>query len=414
MFLASFVGMYKIVLLLFLLHCSPIFSQETGKEYQLLWEIKAKGNKRTSYVFGSMHSNDPRLFNFPDSLYTAFASVDAVVLETDVTQIYDQYDVRLNLFNFDLFDKKRSFASSKKATQTVYGSEDGRPQFLDAYFQQAGYCGGKGFYELETVQDQLKLAENPELFNTRTAINGLFFTKEAFIQTYINGDIASLTNMLKSQFKSTPEAYDELITKRNQVMAKGLDTLMRKQSVFCAIGSGHLYGSDGVLQLLRQKGFSVRPVQATYNNSTATAKKLVQSWRSYSVADEENSFRMTFGGKPIELTTDDCNKKHYIYQELGQGNTFELLIHASADYLDDNRYNFIENDIAQTKEFVLDDGAKGIEGLVLDPIKGYQWKRFIQFGELCYELICYGGNKFMHSDRASKFFQKFEILTEKD
>ena len=404
--------MYKIGCLLFLLSCFPVFGQEEGKEYQLLWEVKPPKSKKVSYVFGSMHSNDPRLFNFPDSLYTAFVSVEAVVLETDVTQIYDQYDVRLNLFNFDLFDKKRSFASSRKATQTVYGSEDGRPQFLDAYFQQTGYCGGKGFYQLETVQDQLKLAENPELFNTRTAINGLFFTKEAFIQTYINGDIASLTNMLKSQFKSSPEAYDELITKRNQTMVKGLDTLMRKRTVFCAIGSGHLYGSDGVLQLLRQKGFQVRAVKATYSSTVSAEKKLVQSWRSYAVGDEEDSFRMTFGGKPTKLEEED--KQHYIYQELGQGNTFELFIHTSSDYLDDNRFRFLENEIAQSREFVLDEGAKGIEGLVLDPIKGYQWKRLIQFGDVCYELICYGGNKFMHSDRPTKFFQKFEILTEKE
>ncbi len=404
--------MYKIGCLLFLLSCFRAFGQEGEKEYQLLWEVKPSKSKKVSYVFGSMHSNDPRLFNFPDSLYTAFASVEAVVLETDVTQIYDQYDVRLNLFNFDLFDKKRSFASSRKATQTVYGSEDGRPQFLDAYFQQTGYCGGKGFYQLETVQDQLKLAENPELFNTRTAINGLFFTKEAFIQTYINGDIASLTNMLKSQFKSSPEAYDELITKRNQTMAKGLDTLMRKRTVFCAIGSGHLYGSDGVLQLLRQKGFQVRAVKATYSSTVSAEKKLVQSWRSYAVGDEEDTFRMTFGGKPTKLEEED--KQHYIYQELGQGNTFELFIHTSSDYLDDNRFRFLENEIAQSREFVLDEGAKGIEGLVLDPIKGYQWKRLIQFGNVCYELICYGGNKFMHSDRPAKFFQKFEILTEKE
>ncbi len=404
--------MNKRVFLFFFLLCFQSYGQETGKDYQLLWEIKAKGTKKPSYIFGSMHSNDPRLFNFPDSLYSAFASVDAIVLETDVMQIYDQYDVRLNLFNFDLFDKKRSFAGSKKATQTVYGSEDGRPQFLDAYFQQAGYCGGKGFYQLETVQDQMKLAENPELFNTRTAINGLFFTKEAFIQTYLNGDIASLTNMLKSQFKGAPDAYEELITKRNQIMAKGLDTLIRKKSVFCAIGSGHLYGSDGVLQLLKQKGFQVRSVKATYVNSTMEQKKLVQSWKNYAITDEENSFRMTFGGKPLEL--EDANKKHYIYQELGQGNTFELIIHESEDYLDDNRYNFVENELAKTKELTLDAGAVVIEGLVLDPIKGYQWKRFIQFGEVCYELICYGGNKFMHSDRAGKFFQKFEILTEKE
>lgn len=239
--------------LLFFLYSCFAFGQSNA-EYQLLWEVKAKGAKKSSYLFGSMHSNDPRLFQFPDSLYAAFVQADAVVLETDLTEIYDQYDVRVNLLNFQLFQDDDSYTASRKATKTVYGSEDGRPQFLDAYFQQTGFCADKKFYPLESVDDQLELASKLEFFDA-LSLPGMLVSKERFMQTYIKGDIATLTSFLQSQFKNSPKAYDELITKRNKTMANGLDSLIRKQAVFCAIGSGHLYGADGVLQLLRSKGF---------------------------------------------------------------------------------------------------------------------------------------------------------------
>lgn len=401
--------MRTLFLFIFSAICSPLFSQEKSRDYQLLWEVKQKG-KKPSYIFGSMHSNDPRLFNFPDSVYYAFEQVDAVVLETDVTQIYDEYDVRLNLFNFDFFGEKRSYATSRDATQTVYGSEDGRPQFLDAYFQQTGFCAGKKFFPLETVQDQLKLGEHLSIFNTRIGLNTLFITKETMLQTYIKGDIAALSNLLKTQFKGSPEAYNELITKRNKVMANGLDTLMRKQSVFCAIGSGHLYGNDGVLQLLSMKGFQIRSVKANFDNTTVEAKKKVLSWRKYELKNETYNFQAVFSGKPVEITDDLDSEYRCIYQELGQGNTYEIVVYKNSHHLDDKRYNFVENKQVKTNEFSVYDNVDVIEGIVKHPLKGYQWKRIIQCENIAYELICYGGNKFMHSDRPMKFFQTFSFL----
>lgn len=107
-------------------------AQNTSPDYQLLWEIKGKNLKQPSYLFGSMHSNDPRLFQFPDSLYIAFEKVQAVVLETDVSALFDDYDVRLDLFDLERLNKSKPYTNSREATTTVYGSEDGRPQFLDA------------------------------------------------------------------------------------------------------------------------------------------------------------------------------------------------------------------------------------------------------------------------------------------
>lgn len=398
----------KTVVISCLILCSfGSWSQTIKSDYQLLWEIKGKNNKKPSYLFGSMHSNDVRLFNFPDSLYSAFVKADAVVLETDVASISDQYDVRLNVFQLDIFDSKRSFNSSKEASTTVYGDEDGRPQFLDAYFQQTAYCAGKAFYPLETIEEQLNAVEKINLSNPRAAINSYFFSKETFMQTYLQGDIMGLSKMLQHQLNGMPGAYDALITNRNKKMVIGLDTLMRKGSVFCAIGSGHLYGNDGVVQLLRAKGYSVRQVGATYTDQLTADKIKMQSWRRYELMNENYHFSIQLSGKPIVTETTD--QYAFIYQELGQGNTFELNVHKEPFSLEEQYNKFITNTSVQPIDTTDIDGVRTIEGLINDPVKGYQWKRFIQINDWTYELTCYGGNKFMHSDRPKKYFDRLLI-----
>lgn len=382
------------------------YGQVEKPVYQLLWEIKGNGIK-PSYLFGTLHSNDVRLFQFPDSLYPAFVNSDAIVIETDVTQIYEDYDVRLNFLDFNLFDKKQAYSTSNRATQTVYGSEDGRPQFLDAFFQQTAFCAGKKFFPLESVQDQLNLKNNKEIFNERLLVSSVFSSKEKLFQTYLDGDLPELTKILKGQFSKSPTAYDKLITQRNIIMANGLDTLMRKMSVFCAIGAGHLYGNDGVLQLLKKKGFQLRMVSASYANSTESFKSKMYSWNSYNISNDSLNFNISLSGKPFEIK--DESKYHIIYQELGQGNTFELIVHNDPNFLDDNRTKFIENRSFKTLEFTNGD-AQIIDGLVHSSAHGIQRKQIVQLGELAYELICYGGNKFMHSNRPEQFFKRFSLI----
>lgn len=383
-------------------------AQQDGT-YQLLWEIRSKNNPKPSYLFGSMHSNDPRLFHFPDSLYTAFVQADAVVLETDLTEIYDEYDVRINWLNLELFSENRNYTASKKATKTVYGSEDGRPQFLDAYFQQTGFCADKAFYPLETVEAQMELATDIAFFES-FSLPGILVSKENFIEAYLRGDIAALTTYLKTQFRNSPKTYDALITKRNQHMADGLDTLMRKQAVFCAVGSGHLYGSDGIIQLLKAKGFQVRSVRATYDEAAQTEKERMLSWRYYPVTDSLLEYRMQFSGKPKELELTGCMQEHLVLQELGQGNTYELIVREDPFYLDDQRPQFQTKKYVEVKEESPFEGAFEIQGLVNDPLKGFQWKYILQVGDTAYELICYGGNKFMHSNRPQLFFSHFSYI----
>jgi len=51
-----------------------------------------------------------------------------------------------------------------------------------------------------------------------------------------------------------------MITNRNVIMARSIDSLARTGSLFSAIGAAHLAGKDGVIQLLRNKGYTVKPI----------------------------------------------------------------------------------------------------------------------------------------------------------
>jgi uncharacterized protein YbaP (TraB family) len=398
--------MHRIVYLVFFALFFRVAAQEDSSNYQLLWEVSGNGLNQSSFVFGSMHSNDARLFRFPDSLYHAFVHADAVVLETDISAIFDEYDVRIN---GSFFQSKRTITNSKSATSTVYGSEDGRPQFLDAYFQQTGYCAGKSFFQLESLQDQMDaMAEIGEM-STVSALNSLMFSKETFVNAYIQGDIAVLSRMLKAQLGDTPGAYEALITKRNRVMVMGLDSLMRSHAVFCAIGSGHLYGSDGVLHLLRAKGYTVRAVKPTYTSTPFADKTQMMAWKNYSLKNDSLEFELQLSGKPIE-TSDDEGYNRWIYKELGQGNAFELIVYSDQALLEDLKTSFIVNATTQLKHWSTPDGVEFYEGVVNDYSKGLQWKRIVLYHDRLYEMTCYGGNKFMHSNRPETFFNKLKLL----
>ena len=377
------------------------YAQSDTSKYQLLWEIKPKNGATTSYLFGSMHSNDTRMFDFPDSLYVGFVKAQTVVVETDVAALFETYDVRLDPFLIDLIDNTKD----KEGTRTVYGSEDGRPQFLDAYFQELGYASGKKVLTLETFEQQLVAATEPTTSNIN--LSPVQYSEEMFKQAYLQGDIVALTKMLKAQLKGQPGAYERLISDRNLKMAAGLDSLMRKANVFCAIGSGHLYGSDGVIQILKNKGFAVRRILPTHH-VPCPEKETMKTYPMYLHRNENLHFQIELSGKPIESKDNGFYKA--IYTELGQGNTYEIHVSPGESDLEGCKTEFLVNRNYQIEEVTLPNGTLAIEGVVKSKLLGYQWKRvFVQNGHT-YELICYGGNKFMHSKRAQSYFNRFQTL----
>ena len=55
--------------------------------------------------------------------------------------------------------------------------------------------------------------------------------------------------------------FEKIFTSRNKNWAEKLNTLMPQQSILVVVGSGHLPGDDGLLDLLKRKGYTVEPMK---------------------------------------------------------------------------------------------------------------------------------------------------------
>ena len=385
-------------------------AQIVNREKELLWEISGNGLKEKSYLFGTLHSNNKALFNLADSVYVALEKVNMIVLETDIFSLFEELDTRKSTSN-TLYDKNGlPYTASNEASTTYFGSEDGMPQFLDAYFQEYCFNSGKQFLALETVKNQMELSLDIPI-TQRNLVNTQFsnFTQEKLIDLYLQGDINAIDRFMRANLSTQKDLYSKLIIKRNIAMANKVDSVLKsKTSLFCAVGAGHLAGSEGIINLLRSKGYRLRPVLWTISEIAIPAKKSVKSKRNYVFNDETSGIIANFPGQPFSKRREDGSLL-LKYCDFGQGNTYEVEVIPYDESLSFEEMAAIYIASPPNSPYsrkTLDDGTELFVGLSDTYPEGLSWVQ-IQISEGYFAVIkTYGGNKYMHSDRPNKFFDK--------
>lgn len=71
----------------------------------------------------------------------------------------------------------------------------------------------------------------------------------------------NLQNLYRSAKKETRGLRARLLYRRNEIMTARFAEIARDQSLFCAVGAGHLAGAKGMLRGLKQLGFKAQPVR---------------------------------------------------------------------------------------------------------------------------------------------------------
>ncbi len=282
-----------------------VFSQqknESPKKYQgLLWEIMGKGLSKPSYLFGTMHVSNKLAFHLSDSFYSAIKSVEVVALETNPANWQDDYS-KSSAFNSQTgsvlqsyfqspndFIRKNTFAIKKYErnvmqamatepsmingmlyrtyTQAADFEED---TYLDMYIFQTGSKLGKKLTGVENFEESEKLVSEAYKDAAKEQINKGYESdylddennKPLNIEdAYRNGDLDLLDSLEMKQFKS--KAFlEKFLYKRNEIQAKNIDSILKsKTSLFVGVGSAHLPGKRGVIEMLRKMGYILRPVK---------------------------------------------------------------------------------------------------------------------------------------------------------
>lgn len=136
---------------------------------------------------------------------------------------------------------------------------------LDKHFYDAAVAGGKTVQGLETVEYQISrfdemtneqqdrlLAETlKELEREKSSISRLADAWKA-------GDTSMIEQVMLKDLKDDPAMYQRLLVERNRNWLPKIEALFgRDGRAFVVVGAAHLVGPDGLVQMLRSKGYRV-------------------------------------------------------------------------------------------------------------------------------------------------------------
>ena len=146
---------------------------------------------------------------------------------------------------------------------------------LDARLAKDALASGKEIAGLETVADQLgAMASLPMDFHIQGLVDTLKLgdriddINETMVALYLEGRTGAIWPFVRAVLPSEGDAdagfaafEERMVTARNRTMADRAAPILNEGDAFVAVGALHLPGSDGLVALLRDKGFSVTAVQ---------------------------------------------------------------------------------------------------------------------------------------------------------
>lgn len=288
--------MFKIkLILLFVGFFFGFNAQENNLvETSLLWEIKGKKVKKTSYLFGTMHLMPKNDFYFPDHLVEKLNSTDLLIMEIgglqeqmkaakllmlDSGQVWDyftpnQLDTLFTFFNDKLgmdsitlvnrFSKFKPLVLTQTLTSTIFGEQ---PKSYELELELKARQAKMSIIGLETIEEQISILVNMEKEDqVEMIMQGIrdFETQNELtelINIYKEQDLEKLYTYFKENGGSIMNYEAELLTNRNRKWIPELKKHIKKQQTFIAVGAGHLGGEFGLINLLKKEGYTISPVK---------------------------------------------------------------------------------------------------------------------------------------------------------
>ncbi len=266
----------------------------TPRQRGLLWEISKPG-KLPGHLFGTIHSEDPAVLRLDRTVQRALEDASRVVLEVQMDRDAMVYtstamlmtDGRLlsAILGGDLFVQAVAAMQTRGIPELVV--ERMKPwavaitlamppavtgEVLDLTLYQYARETNKPVYGLETIREQLDVFEGMSL-NDQVAL--LKDAVEQFpdidalhaelLAAYQQRDLAALEALNEASLKTGDQRLardfqQRLILDRNRRMAERMQEHLEAGGAFIAVGALHLPGEEGLLELLEQRGYSVRVV----------------------------------------------------------------------------------------------------------------------------------------------------------
>ncbi len=277
-------------------------------ENALLWEISGPKLSQPSYLYGTIHLIPEKDFWLSDAARHAFAQAGKAVFEINLQQMDDLSNMSGLLAVLSgaimrdgstlrqlLSPEDYALVKSRlsKLGLPMFLMERVKPMLLSTLLEQSvapdaqTVMEGMKSYELEFLrmaQEQEKPVDGLETATYQLKVLMEFFDSVPYktqaemlaqslkaseqdqadaaarlIELYKAQDLAGLHDVMQSETQGMSLA--KIIDQRNANWIPIMERMMSEQRTFFAVGAGHLPGETGVIALLRQKGYTLRPIR---------------------------------------------------------------------------------------------------------------------------------------------------------
>jgi len=277
---------------------TPAAAESPDEATCFLWEVDGKTGQ--AYLLGSVHLGTDHLFPLPPKIEEAYEKSSFLAVEINllaveeeelfsITQAFainpafqgiwhyistEEYKMLQEaLAEFDINIEQVSFFRPWYLANTVTMSKFIKAGFdpglgIDLYFMQKA-SGKKDILELESAEFQYRLfSELPSELERlylrdalTTGVEEIAEETNRLLEAWKTGDTGLLEEVLLS-YKDKDTAhyrlYERLVIQRNRGMVEKIEEYMGQGTPFIVIGAAHMVGDDGIVELLRQRGYTVR------------------------------------------------------------------------------------------------------------------------------------------------------------
>lgn len=257
----------------------------------LLWEISGHGLKKSSYLYGTIHIIPKDSFFITPEVEQTMQKSSRLVLEValDGSAIMASAMGMMmikptlsDLLTEDDYDYLRTFMKDSLSTplpmfqmiKPIFIAQHIASSYCmtedvssyEMYFMEEFQKMDKPLSGLETASEQMKyldaitLEEQAE--NLMQTVRNPRESCEQYhdmVRLYRSQDLTSLAKLTQEDAE-LGDHLDKLLDERNQNWISKIEEMTAKESVFIAVGAGHLPGENGVIALLRAQGYTVSPL----------------------------------------------------------------------------------------------------------------------------------------------------------
>ncbi|MBE7177372.1 MAG: TraB/GumN family protein [Mucilaginibacter polytrichastri] len=270
-------------------------TQPKAGDRSLLWEISGKNLAQPSYLFGTYHYAGKQLLDSMPQVKTHFDRCKTVVGELVIDgslstrmafsmllrggtlknlftakeySLVDGYVREISEMELEQMNTLKPAAVQMILSGYISPStvSDENPA-LDQFFQDQARKEGKKVIGLETAAEQIDLLLNAPV--ERQKFHLLYMVRNKIklkgelarlYRLYRQQDVQAIGRMMYAKGEFLDNEIDVLLVQRNRRWAEQLPPIMQAQPAFIAVGAGHLGGPDGLITMLRKKGYVLKPV----------------------------------------------------------------------------------------------------------------------------------------------------------